>query len=213
MEGDVQEGAEVAIATDAGKHLQKHLQKHMEHMEHMEKHMEDDIEKLTKLVKTLAKKSDDGFLQLGRALRSLQEIDSQAFADAAVAAKIGRRRAYYLASISRAFDGLAIPDARLNDLGWTKLQIIAPSVSAANVSDLVALAEQCTAHELESYVKELPDEGDHCVLLRMSEADHALFVLAMTAHGAVKSGRGLAGKQDAFRSLLKAAAAGLGDQS
>ncbi len=165
----------------------------------------EDPEQLKKTVKALSARFDGGFLELARALRRLQEIHPQGFAEVVGWPEIGRRRGYYLVAISRVFDGLAIPDARLDALGWTKAQAIAPFATAENAGELVALAEQYTVYELEVLVKDLPDAGERCVLLRMSEADYALFIERMTAYGAVRSGRGLAGKEAALRKLLEAA--------
>jgi hypothetical protein len=167
--------------------------------------MEDDPQKLKKRIKALSARTDDGFLELGRALRRLQEIDPKSFREAMAAPEIGRRLGYYLVAISAAFDGLPVSDARLDALGWTKLQVLAPHVTADNVGELVELAEQNTAFELEGLVKELPREEERCVLLRMTEADYGLFTRTMRAYGAVKSGRGLANKEAALRKLLAAA--------
>lgn len=167
--------------------------------------MTHDPERLKATIAALAAQADDRFIDLGRALRALQEIDQAAFSALLDATAIGRRRGYYLVSISRAFDGLPVADARLAAIGWTKLQIIAPHVDADILAELLAVAENCTAHELQGLADDMPRVEEHCVLLRMTKADYGLFVSAMVAYGAVRRGRGLSNKEEALRRLMTTA--------
>lgn len=167
--------------------------------------MTTDPERLKTTIAALATHADDKFIDLGRALRALQEVDPGSFATILDTTAIGRRRGYYLVSISRAFDGLPVADARLAAIGWTKLQIIAPHVDADNVAELLSVAENCTAHELQGLADDMPRVEEHCILLRMTKADYGLFVSAMVAYGAVRRGRGLSNKEEALRRLMTAA--------
>ena len=158
-------------------------------------------------IAALEDRIEDRFLELARALRAPQKSDPGAFAQVFATSVIGRRLAYYLVSIGRAFDGLPVVDARLEQIGWTKLAIIAPHVGLMNVGELLDLAEDHTAFELQGFADDMPRQEDHCVLLRMTEADYALFLDVMTAFGATRKGRGLANKEKALRALLTAATA------
>ena len=73
---------------------------------------------------TLSKDVEDNFLELGKSLRELQHRDPALFRQFVANANIGRRKAYYLIEVSRIFDPLPIPRARLRKIGWTKLQLI-----------------------------------------------------------------------------------------
>lgn len=92
-------------------------------------------------IAALEARIEERFLELARALRALQESDPAAFAQVVATSAIGRRRAYYLVSVSRAFDGLPVADERLEQIGWTKLAILAPHVGVKNVGELLDLAE------------------------------------------------------------------------
>lgn len=158
-------------------------------------------------IAALEARIEERFLELARALRALQESDPAAFAQVVATSAIGRRRAYYLVSVSRAFDGLPVADERLEQIGWTKLAILAPHVGAANVGELLDLADRHTAFELQGFADDLPRQEEHCVLLRMTTPDYAFYLEVMTAFGAKRRGRGLADKETALRAVLTAAMA------
>lgn len=171
--------------------------------------MHNDAERLKSKIAALASRVDDKFLELARHLRALQETDPAGFSSVVESTTIGRRRAYYLVSISPAFDGLPVSDARLESIGWTKLQVLTPHVDADNVGDLLDLAEGATAYELQGAAEDLPRAEEHCVLLRMTKADYARFLDVMVAFGAVRRGRGLQNKEAALRRLMEVALAKL----
>jgi len=159
----------------------------------------------------LSAEVEDNFLELGRALRRLQEHDTQLFQQAVAKSKLGRRKAYYLVEVSRTFEKLPIPRARLRRLGWTKLQVIAGSVDADNVEELVALAEGNTAKQLQRIMRgEEPLKDSNCVLLYFAPEQYAKFRYALLQNGAKASGRGLIGKEEALIKALRKAEPGLG---
>jgi hypothetical protein len=91
----------------------------------------------------------DNFFDLGRVLRQLQDRDPDLFQKFVAKTGIGRRKAYYLVEISRTFDPLQVSRARLHDLGWTKVQLLGKHVTKDNVEELLKLAENTSANELE----------------------------------------------------------------
>lgn len=148
--------------------------------------------------------TDETFLEIGRLLRKLQAIDPPAFKAARAIPGLGSRRAYYFVSISRAFDGLAVPDERLTGLGWTKCGAIAPFVTADTVHELLALAEAGTVYEIEAQTRDMPAIPDaRCALLRMHPEDYPTFERLMVAYGAVVVGGRLTLKDAAFARLLQ----------
>ena len=152
----------------------------------------------------MAKNLDDTFLDLGRALRQLLDKEPDKFRDVWQKSNLGRRKAYYLVEVSRAFDSLPIPKARLKKIGWTKLSLLAKHVTKDNVTELVELAEKHNAVQIEALMKgEKPINNAHCVLMYFSPKQYALFESVLIKFGAVQSGRGLVDKEDALIKALK----------
>jgi hypothetical protein len=117
----------------------------------------------------LSKEVEDNFLELGKSLRQLMDRDPELFQQIIQKSNLGRRRAYYLAEVSRIFDPLPIPRARLNKIGWTKLQLVAKHVTPSNLDVLLQLAEDSAAKELERRMRgEKPVGNAHCVLMYFS---------------------------------------------
>src|SRR4051812_13745197 len=82
----------------------------------------------------------------------------------ALAERLGvrSRKAYYLAQIGRQFEGLPIPEEALDEIGWTKLQLIAPHIDKTNFEDLIAKAKAHPVHVLRDVLEGKPhEEGKH----------------------------------------------------
>ena len=93
---------------------------------------------------------------------------------------------------------------RLNRIGWTKLQIIAPYVTKENREELVALAEAHTAVNLKAIMRgEPPILGGRTVVLHFTKKQFAAFAEAILAHGATKNGAGFLDKERALPKALK----------
>ena len=152
----------------------------------------------------LAKTFDESFLELGRTLRTIQEIgDVEDFRRICQAADLGTRKAYYLASIAKQIEGLHIPTKRLRAIGWTKLMTLAPHLSKQNWKDLLELAENNKNRDLQTLIKgEDVEHNQHCVLLYLSADDYKDFVRSAINHGSVRSGRGLLHKEQALMALV-----------
>jgi hypothetical protein len=153
---------------------------------------------------------DDNFLELGKALRQLQDRDPDLFHKIVAKSNLGRRKAYYVVEVSRIFDPLPVPRARLRNIGWTKLQLIAKHVKPDNMEDLLKLAEEVNAKELERRIKgEKPLGNAHCVLMYFSPKQYAELEAALLKNGATRSGRGIVDKEEALINALRKAAPGL----
>jgi len=156
----------------------------------------------------LSKNVDDAFLELGRTLRQLQDREPQRFQDIVAKSDLGRRKAYYLVDVSRVFDPLQVSRARLRKVGWTKLAMIAKQVTQDNIDELLDLAEQNNAKELERMMRgEKPLGNSHCVLMYFSPKQYEEVEEALVHHGARKAerGRGLVEKEKALLKMIRKA--------
>jgi len=156
----------------------------------------------------MSKNIEDTFLDLGRQLRQLQDRDPEKFLEIIQKSDLGRRKAYYLVEVSKTFDPLPISRPRLKKLGWTKLQLIGKHVNKDNVEDLVTLAENSSARQLEKQMRgEEPVPNARCVLMYFSLADYGKFEEALLANGAKRnpkgSKEGLQGKESALMTIIR----------
>lgn len=148
---------------------------------------------------------EENFLDLGRYLRQLADRDPDKLEKVIAKSDLGSRKMYYLVDISRAFDGLTVPKARLKKIGWTKLSVIAKKVTQGNVEELLEIAETSTVKALEKRMKG-EDAGDtqHCVLMYFSPKDYETFEEALVKHGGMRSGRGIVDKEKALMRMVEA---------
>ena len=162
------------------------------------------IEALYDKAMGLSKQVEDNFLELGKSLRQLMDRDPDLFRQIIQKSNLGRRKAYYLAEVSRIFDPLPIPRVRLRKIGWTKLQLIAKHVTPNNLDVLLQLAEDSAAKELERRMHgEKPLGNAHCVLMYFSPKGYAELEDALVKHGGVRSGRGIQNKEEALIRLVR----------
>jgi hypothetical protein len=149
-------------------------------------------------------KVPDKFLDLGRALRQLLDHDPELFQKFVAKTGIGRRKAYYLVEISRTFEPLQVPRARLHDLGWTKVQLIGKHVTQDNVDELLKLAESSSANELERVLSGKKPLGNaRCVLMYFSPKQYDELEDALLRHGGERSGRGVENKEEAMIKMVR----------
>jgi hypothetical protein len=143
------------------------------------------------------------FLDAAHLLRQAQDAGAEIFMAVAAQAGIGPRKAYALATIDRSFRGLGIAKARLYKVGWTKLALLAPYVDKSNHKELLALAGQHTMQELRTILKGKPlPAAFRCMVLYFSPEDYIKVEAVLLQHGAIESGRGLAGKERALLAVL-----------
>lgn len=151
----------------------------------------------------------DDILAFGRDLSALKERGHEQFGAFLDRAGIKQRHAYYVMELGRRIT-MKVPKARLEKIGWTKLMIIAPDLTAKNLEARLMLAEENTAHALKAIMKgETPREKEHHVALYFSPAQYAAYRTAVLNHGAKPPGgksRGLAGQEAALMKILKSVA-------
>ena len=143
--------------------------------------------------------ADGKFLEIGSVLRQLKEDDPAAFAAVIEAPVLGRRRVYYLVRISRAFGDKPHLHDRLRRLGWTKAELLAPYASAEPFDELLNLAEEVTAHELKSFMKNgAAGLGAGLLIFALPAAAYAKVTRVLKAYGAYQTPHGLRNKEKAL---------------
>ncbi len=151
----------------------------------------------------LIAKLEDEFLELGSSLRQLQEASPKDFKKLTSLPQLGRRKAYYLVAIDKAFGGKAVAPQRLKKIGWTKLAALAPVITDENLEDALLFAESNTARNIEAVVKGLePIVDGRSVLLNFTAEQFEAFSAAILGHGAIKNGKGFIGKEAALIAAL-----------
>lgn len=146
------------------------------------------------------------FFALAVRLRDLKEHDPALFRSIHQSKIVQHRRAYQLARIAEAFEGSGISEKRLEDIGWTKLEILARhGMKLMPVESYVDLAERATVHMLQS---QLAMKGDapntRVVLLRLTPEQYEVYRACVIAHGAqkAKKGKGLVGQEEALMTAI-----------
>jgi hypothetical protein len=108
----------------------------------------------------------DNFMELGRALAQLYDLDRDRFRQLAARSNMGLRRAYHLIEVSRTVEALAIPLDQLGKIGWPKLQLIVNHLTPNTLDALLLLAEESTVKDLEHHARgwKRPGGNAHCML-------------------------------------------------
>jgi hypothetical protein len=158
---------------------------------------------LPSLSKVIANAMSKDFLTLARRLREVQDIAPDIFFEVIEVAGVGRRKAYALIQIDNSFRKLSFDRDRLLGIGWTKAVLVAPHIGQQNCEELLGLAEDHTAHDLAVVLTGgVAHPGQRVVLLYFLIEEYELFERMALAHGAIREGRGLAGKEQAVVSIL-----------
>jgi hypothetical protein len=149
---------------------------------------------------------DTDFLHLARQLRQIHQQGPELLAQAASHLGVSLRKVYALVGISRQFDDLDIPDERLFQIGWTKLQLLGRHLTDHNVEHLLQMAEENTVHDLKAILRgQTPVAGDRIVLLYLAPTDYGRLRIALLECGAAASGQGLANMEEAVMTLVQRA--------
>src|ERR1700722_13081519 len=98
--------------------------------------MTNDEDAIFERVILLVARFNDTFLELASLLRQLQQTDPEWFRQIIAIPQLGKRKPYYLIQIHRVFGQLPVERFRLNQIGWTKLQVIAEHVTHQNYEEL-----------------------------------------------------------------------------
>jgi hypothetical protein len=163
---------------------------------------------LMKKALSLASHSKGSFVELAESIQALHKENPDQIKRFIEQSGLGRSKAYYLLKIHNQFAQSGQPSSRLNNIGWTKLQIIAKEKkpTRSNADRLLTLAEKNTAHKLKLLMRgEKPKRKTHAVLMYFSPQQYRQFEVAVLAHGARSSrhGRGLVNKEQALIKIIK----------
>lgn len=153
----------------------------------------------------------ENFLDLGKVLRQIRDHaeGAEQFKTTYEACGLSRRHAYYLVSISETWDGQGVPRTKLEEIGFTKLFMLAKHVTKENRAELLDAAETMTTAQLTKHLaggKPLVDA--RIVVFRLSKAQYKEFeagALAMGAQHHPKRAGSLVGVEQAMLKALKLA--------
>lgn len=160
------------------------------------------ISRLKKRAAILAQRPRSEFAELAAALSGLQGLAPREFREVTKEIGISPRTAFYLARIWGSIENLKERD-RLLKLGWTKLSLIAPHLTAKNSREILTFAETHTVQECRLHLSEKPiKETTRCMLLRFSAKDYARFADGIVKNGGKKRGKGLVGTEKALMKIL-----------
>lgn len=149
------------------------------------------------------------FFDFAQSLHRVHSISPVSLKDIVTATGMSLRRLYYLIDVGRMLDEYRLEKSEVEKIGWTKVGIIArhvaaePGISRESLSDFLALAATTKARDLKGVLEGQPKSSAvRCVLLHLTPEDHDRLVEALVAHGAVKKGRGLIGKEEALMKII-----------
>ena len=136
--------------------------------------------------------------------------DGSAMQDLAKETAMSRRRMYYLLQVGQFIRDWKISQADAERVGWTKLQIIALYVNQSGATGKQVAKHMRLALETRSYSLLEALQGSSsphklAVVFRLSAADKAELLAALTGHGAEVGRRGLGNKGDALMKMVRAA--------
>ena len=155
------------------------------------------------------------FFELAENLAKLHDEDPSAIADLPDKTGMSRRRVYYLLDVGQLIAASEMSKAEAEEIGWTKLQIIARHVKQTGpceAEDLVSFLALARQHRARNLAKALPGQGAEAtriVSFELSPTASSELNLALLAHGAKLTPRGLTGKAAALTKMVKAAMAKL----
>jgi hypothetical protein len=166
--------------------------------------MKDELDPIYARALRLIVHFEDEFLELASLVRKLYETNSDEFKTLIAQQHLGRRKAYYLVEVDRAFGDIANEQCvRLNEIGWTKLATIAASITHKNREKLLKLAEAHTVEDIKALVRgETPVTDRKTIVLYFTPKQHEKFAKVILKHGAIKSGDGFAKKEEALIAAL-----------
>lgn len=160
----------------------------------------------------LASKLDENFVDLARKLSEMLEDKPDDFQKFVVTSKLGKRKCYYLVAIDKAFRKTGVPKERLRKLGWTKANVLSKFIDKTNAKDMMVLAEQNTARNLEKLLKNQKPKDEKVLVVYYDEADYDVMSKALQLFGAEASGRGLANKEKALLAMMRKAVRALANE-
>ena len=155
------------------------------------------------------------FFDLARNLAKLHDEDPGSIADIPETTGMSRRRLYYLLDAGQLIAASGLARAEAEEIGWTKLQIIARHLKlsgACEEEDLDSFLAFARKHRARNLGKALAGGSAHAtriVAFELTHTAHSDLNLALVAYGAKITSRGLTGKAAALTKMVKVAMAKL----
>ena len=155
------------------------------------------------------------FFDLARNLAKLHDEDPGSIADIPEKTGMSRRRLYYLLDVGQLIAASGISKSDAEEIGWTKLQIIARRLKLSGpceAKDLDAFLALALKHRARNLAKALTGQGaaaTRIVSFELSFTASSELSLALVAFGAKVTARGLTGKAAALTKMAKAAMSAL----
>jgi len=166
---------------------------------------------LKELTVQLAREPALNFFDLAKLIAELHTADAGMLRDLPQQTGMSRRRLYYLLAVGQLLGETALSKAEAEEVGWTKLQIIARhldatgDVSGEHFRTFLKTALATRAHALAGVLLGEDVGSSRAVSFRLDDSARAELNLALVAFGAKKARRGLSGKQGALIKIVRAA--------
>ena len=155
------------------------------------------------------------FFELAENLATLHAKDAGSIADIPEKTGMSRRRLYYLLDVGQLIAASEITKSDAEEIGWTKLQIIARRLKlsgpceAEDLDSFLALARKHRARNLAKALSGQNAPVTRIVSFELTPNARSDLNLALVAYGANMTPRGLTGKAAALTKLAKAAMSAL----
>jgi len=167
------------------------------------------LTKVKRKAARLVRESSLDFFQLARHLSELHDNGRTALKDMEKSSGLPRRRMYYLVEVGDLIRRYDISKTRADDLGWTKLQIIArhlkKSEQPPSLDELLELASATRAHDLATLLKGRKGAATKAVQFNLNANMRAELDKALLAHGAKRTRVGLTKRESALIRVVRAA--------
>jgi hypothetical protein len=152
----------------------------------------------------LAARPNERVMELAKCVTILQESAPDEWQEFLRRSGMGRRKAYYLIQIAQRFNDVSVADARLNQIGWTKLEVISTHLGENELEELLALAETHTVAQLRSIIDgNKPPTKTRCVKMYLTPEQYGDFEKAILLNGGRRRGRGLQDKVAAMTRIVE----------
>lgn len=158
----------------------------------------------------LARESSLDFFQLARHLSELHDSGRTALRDMESSSGLPRRRMYYLVEVGDLIRKYDISKTRADEVGWTKLQIIARHLSKSDdpppsLNELLEVASVTKAHDLRSVLNGRKAPVTKAVQFNLNANARAELDKALLAYGAKPTRAGLTKRESALIRIIRAA--------
>jgi hypothetical protein len=148
-------------------------------------------------------------LELALSLQAVREKNPERFQKTYTDAGIGRRTAYALAKVAKRLQPFMEKYRdQMEEIGWTKLEIIADHLTKENARERLGEAKTNTVPQLKVLFRDgsPPAKASapelRVVQLYFTQEDYEKFASAILDHGGERTGRGLRNQEQALLTII-----------